>query len=475
MTSQPTIDSVRAAEAETAAEPVGTHVRETLRLAWPVMIARSGILLIFTVDTVMTGRADAGELAFLGLGLAIQGVMMLVSIGLLQGSMVLSSQAYGAREFATCGRVWRVATLHALAIGAFFGVVCIFGEEMLLALGQDPALAAGGGVVSLHFGWGMPAMLLYVAATYLLESIQRPRIGMIVMLAANLLNIPLNAMLIYGWGGFFEPMGAAGAVIATSALRWAAAAAMILYILTLSFRVAGDAFAIRAPFGEWARLALTAGGGLGRRMRRLGAAVSLAYGLEAGAFSALVFMAGLIGPVALAAHQITTNAVAVMIMAAIGMAAATSVRVGNAVGRRDQPNMARAGWVGAALGSAFMILPAVLFLTAPLAIAAVYVADPEVLDVAFWTITIAGLFVVFDGAMNVVMGALRGAGDVWVPMGLHIVAFWVVGVPAAWMCAFTLELGAAGLQIGIAIAVALSMAAQMIRFRTISRRLIARA
>lgn len=450
------------------------HIKRTLTLAWPVVLARSGIIVLFTVDTVMVGQAASDELAFLSLGMAIQGTLLLVCIGLLQGTMIVSSQAYGADDLTTCGRAWRGGIYHALFFGSILGLVCLAGEWMLLNLGQSPELAEGGGRVSVHFGWGMPAMLLYVASSYFLESVQRPRIGMAVMAIINLVNFVLNGILIFDWGGFGFSMGAEGAVIATSVARWVAATLMVTYILTMPWRMGEDPFGLRVPLATLIHDAVRLSGPLGRKLRGLGAAMGMAYGLEMAAFSAIVFMAGLIGPTALAAHQITGNAVGLVVMGAIGMAAATGVRTGNSVGRHDAHGVQMAGWVGMGLAGLFLVIPMIFMVAIPAGLAELYVSDPDVIEIARWTFLIAGLFLMADGVMNVAMGACRGAGDVWTPMFLHILSFWVMGVPLAWALAFPLEMGAVGLQIGIAVAVYLSALGQMTRFYIVSRRPIRR-
>ncbi|MEQ9518415.1 MAG: MATE family efflux transporter [Parvibaculum sp.] len=451
------------------------HITRTLKLAGPVIVARSGILVLFTVDTIMVGQLGGEELAFLGLGMSLQGVLMLVCIGLLQGTMILSSQAYGAGEWQTCGRAWRNGIYHASLLGLVLGIICAAGEAVLLFFGQSQTLAAGGGSVSIHFGWGMPAMLLYVASSYFLESIQRPRVGMIVMLAVNILNVGLDGMLVFGWFGTGLAMGADGAVIATSAVRWVAALAMITYIITLHLRIGEDTFGIRVSLATVWHEASRLGGEMGKKMRALGAATGMAYGLESAAFASLVLMAGLIGPTSLAAHQITSNMVALLVMASIGMAAATAVRVGNAVGRQDQPGVRMAGWVGLGLVGVILLIPSLIILTAPHWLATLYVNDDAVLDIATGTMFVAGIFVAADGMMNVAMGALRGMGDVWLPMVMHIIAFWIAGVPTAWIAAFHFGQGAMGLQYGIAVAVFLSVAMQTIRFSIVSKRAVKRA
>ncbi len=436
----------------------------TLRLAAPVMVARAGVVFMFFVDSLMTGRGGAHELASLGQGLAAQSVMMLISIGLLQGAMVLIAQAFGAGETQECGATWKSVMVLAAALGTFFAGVCFFVEPALRLTGLDPALAEGSGRVSRQFAWGMPPMLFYIACGYFLESIRRPIVGMVIMLGANLLNVVADGVFVLGWFGWVEPMGAAGAVMTTSALRWVCFGCAILYIAKMRDAAAYGVF---EPVGA-----------IGPRIWRivtLGAPISAALGLETAAMSSLAFMAGHLGAAAAAAHQLTINLTGLMIMVAVGMSAATAVRVGHAVGGGAHERVARAGLTGIVL--AFLIMcgfggsVAVL----PQTLSAMYVNDPAVWEISRRTLTAVGLMIVIDGVMTVTMGALRGMGDVRWPAFMHGIAFWVVGVPAAYALAFLAEIGAVGLILGISVAMLLSLVLLGFRFRLVSARSIARA
>ena len=189
---------------------IGEHATATLRFAFPVMVARAGLLVLVTVDTAMTGHAGANELAYYSLAMAPQVPMLLVSIGLLMGTMVLCAQSQGAGNPRLCGAVWYISMLHAAGLGIVFMLVFQAGRALLGALGQNPELAAGGGHVLAMLGWGFPAMLLFASTSFFLEGIHRPKPGMLILLGANILNVPLNWAFIYGnWGA--PAMGAEGA------------------------------------------------------------------------------------------------------------------------------------------------------------------------------------------------------------------------------------------------------------------------
>lgn len=436
----------------------------TLRLAAPVMVARAGIIFMIVVDSLMAGRGGAAELAYLGQGFAAQSVMMMISVGLLQGSMVLIAQAFGAGEGLSCGLTWKAAMAIAALLGLFFAGAFFLVEPALLATGVDPALANGAGRVSRHFAWGMPAMLIYIACGYFLESIKRPMVGMVIMLVANVVNIVADGICVLGWFGWVEPMGAVGAVITTSAIRWACLGAAVAYIVTM--RDAASYGVFEPVSALWSR---------GLRILKIGAPISVALGLETAAMSSLAFMAAHLGPEAAAAHQLTFNFNGLMIMVAVGMSAATAVRVGHAIGAGAHARVTIAGLTGITLAFLIMLVFGLLVALLPETISTAYVDDAAVQAIARQTLTAVAVMVVIDGVMTVTMGALRGMGDVRWPAFMHGIAFWVAGVPAAYLLAFPAGIGPVGLILGISLAMLISLLLLGLRFRVVAARAIVRA
>ena len=448
--------------AATTSMTLRQHLRRTLRLAVPVVIARAGLLIMVAVDTAMVGHYSTLELAFYAASNAAQIVMILIGVGLLQGTVILVSQAHGAGSDAECGQFWRIGVLYGLFFGTVMALLCLFGEWALGAIGQTPELARGGGDVLRVIAWGFPGLIMWVATSFFLEGLSRPLPGMLVMLGAVLLNGALNWVFIYGNLGA-PAMGAEGAAVATSAVRWAMLAALGGYVLLMRD---GQRFGVRGRLSDAWRLA--------KKLRRLGYPLGAARGLEAAAFSALTMMAGLLGTVPLAGYQIALNLVALVFMAAIGTSTATTIRVGNAVGRRDATDVARAGWAGAILIVVFMLCMAGPFLGLGGPLAAIYSDDAAVLNAAVPLITIAGLVLVFDGAQAVLMGALRGVADVWVPPFLQLIAWWGIAVPVGYILGFVVEIGVDGLMWGLLAGTMAISGALTLRFFVVCRRPIAR-
>ncbi len=433
------------------------HSSELLRLATPIVISRSGFLLLVMADTVMTGHFSAEELAYLAIGLGLIMPMMITSLGLIMGTLVLTANSYGAGKFSQCGPVWRRSLGYAFTLGLICIAIGHFGEQLLLATGQTPDVALHGGEIMGIVSLGLPGHLLFLSSAYFLEGIGRPSLAMIIMVAANILNVCLNWLLIDGQLTG-EPLGAAGAAWATTATRWFMAASLAVIVWNLRDR---DAYAIRAPlsggFSSW------------QELRRIGYAIGLSVGVESLAFACMNAFAGWLGKMPLAAYGLTLNLMALGFMLAIGIGAATAVRVGIAFSRGDIPDATLAGWTG--LGANVLVMCGVgvivYFFNVPLA--DIYTDDPSLLAEAAITVAFITWVFVPDGGQAVMANALRGRKDVWMPTIIQTASFFGVMVPFGYVSAFIWENGAVGLFQGILAGCIVSLAALSYRFHRLSK------
>ena len=137
----------------TSAMPFERHLTRTLRLAGPVIFARAGLLVMVAIDSAMLGHYGTESLAYYAAANAAQVVMILIGVGLLQGTVILVAQAHGARESAACGAYWRVSFVHGAVLGVVMGLLCLLGRWALEATGQEPEVAIGGGRVLDMIAW----------------------------------------------------------------------------------------------------------------------------------------------------------------------------------------------------------------------------------------------------------------------------------------------------------------------------------
>ena len=447
---------------------IGHHIRRTIALAVPVVIARLGVLVMAAVDTIMTGRAGGQELAYLGLSMAPSIPLMLIGIGMLAGGGVLISQAHGAGEMQRCGMIWRVVMRHAIVIGLIVFALCLLGKPFFTLAAQPPDLIDGGARTLAAIGIGLPAQMLYIACIVLLEGTNRPLPGMVVMIAGNLLNIILNMLMIGGGsplpGMEIPPLGATGAMLATSIVRWVSFLSILAYLYLMpTSRMLG----LRLPVRD--------GGETGRRMRRLGYPIAALQGLETASFSITSLFAGWIGAVAVAAYQVSFNLIALVFMVALGIATATGIRVGNAVGADDPVAARRAGWVGVFLVSAvFLPISAGLWLFAD-ALAAVYTQDAVVTRAAAGAIATIAAFTLFDGIQGTLVGAMRGYGETRISLINQIVSFWIIAIPVSLTLAFGAGFGLTGLIYGLGAGMTAAALLNGISFYRVTRRPLQRA
>ncbi len=434
------------------------HVRDLLALATPVVVARSGVMTMALVDTVMVGHYSVDELAYLGIGLAPITVILLVLTGLQMGTLVVAAATFGTGRAGDCGEVWRRSLWYALVLGGVGTAMCAFGEPMLRVFGQSADLARHGGRVIGVIGLGLPATAVFLTTTFFLEGIRKPLPGMAMMIAGNIVNAAINWMLVYGhWGA--PALGAVGSAWATTGVRVFLAAGLCAYVWMMAdaqrFGVRGGA---RSAWRDW------------RHQRRIGYAAAASIGVEGAGFATLNGFAGWLGVLPLAAFSIGLNLISIAFMAAIGIGAATAVRVGMAHGRGEAGEIAMAGWTGLAVTATVMAGFATVFAAAPGALAAAYTTDEALRAVAAPLIALSAWILVVDGGQGVMANALRGRGEIWAPTALHTTSYLGIMIPLAWILAFALGRGAAGLFEAILVASIVSVSLLSARFAWLGRR-----
>jgi MATE family multidrug resistance protein len=288
--------------------------------------------------------------------------------------------------------------------------------------------------------WSVPPLLLYFCFRRYLQGMGSVRPVMIALVLANLVNAVVNWILIFGRLGA-PALGVAGAAWATVLSRIVMAVFLLQVIV---YRERG-----RRPglFETSFRIDVSAM----RRLIVLGVPAALQLTLEVGVFAAASALAGRLAPAALAAHQIALNLAGFTFMVPLGIASAGAVRVGHAIGARNGPAAARAGWTALLFGALFMSVAAVIFLAIPHVLIGAFTSDAAVLRIGVTLLSVAAIFQLFDGLQGVGTGILRGLGDTRTPMLWNLAAHWGLGLPLAYSLAFPLGLGVIGLWWGLSL------------------------
>jgi multidrug resistance protein, MATE family len=395
-----------------------------LRLAVPIVLGEVGWMSMNFVDLAMIGRVGATALAAVSLGSALFIFIAIVCEGMMLGSDAMVSQDFGAGRIDECIRTLWAAAQLAVPLGALGALLVVLSARLLAPLGIAPEIVRQATPFLYAMACGLPAQVGFVAMRVFLQGTHRVRAVAFAMVSANLINLAGNYALIYGhWG--LPALGATGSGISTALARGYMMFVLLGYLIWSNRR-------------EHWHLVRYAGRLHLERMAaivRRGAPAAAQIALEVGVFSAATLVAGKLGAVAVSGHQIALIVASLTFMVPLGVAQATSVRVGNAIGRRD-PEAARvSGWSGMALSATFMSGSAFVLWTFPLSIVHIFTRDPQVARVGVSLLAIAAVFQFFDGVQVTAIGALRGSGNTRIAMLTDFVGWWLVGLPlGAWLC-----------------------------------------
>ncbi len=436
-----------------------------VRLALPLAVAQGGQALMGVVDTAVVGRAGAVSLAGTGLGNALFMALAIFGMGVMHGLDPLVSQAVGAGDMRRArGVLWQGVWL-ACGLAVLLAVPSALAPALLVPLGIEPAVAREATHYLLWRLPGLPFFLAFFASRAYLQALGSARPMVIATAVANLANVPLDLLLVFGgatlptaaWPLTAVPaMGAGGAAMATSIVS--ALQLAILAVATRAVRVEGGPVHRRADRGEIARAV------------RVGLPIGLHMGAEVGIFALVGFLAARLGAVPLAAHQLSLSMASLTFTVAVGFGNAGSVRVGWAVGARDREAARRAGLAAFGAGAAFMSLAALAFFLFPGAIARLMTDDPAVVAVAVPLLRVAAVFQISDGVQGVGAGVLRGAGETGFTFAANMAGHWALGFPAAVLLGLVLGHGVTGLWWGFVIGLSAVGAALLVRFLRVSSR-----
>jgi MATE family multidrug resistance protein len=436
-------------------------LREVMRLAMPVIAVQLGWMAMGVVDTVMTGHLSSRALAAVAVGNLYFFTASIFGWGALMALDPLIAQAVGARDHPAIARGLQRGLVLAAALTAPIVLALAAAHPVLGALRQPPEIVPVAAGYALSCIPGVLPLLAFVVLRQTLQAMARMTPVVVTIVVANLANVVLNWVFIYGKLGV-PAMGAVGAGWASSVCRWLMAA----LLLAVAWRD------LRAHLRPW-RAESLALAPLGR-MLALGLPIGAQWQLEYGAFAAIGLLMGWLGPDALAGHQIALNLASVTFMVPLGFAAAAATLVGQAVGRGDDRQARRAAVVSLVLGVGFMAASAVAMRAAPGWLARLYSDQAEAVAVAAMLIPIAGVFQVFDGTQAVTAGVLRGIGDTRAPLVVNVLGFWLIGMPVSLWLGFRTELGARGLWWGLVAGLAAVALFLLARTRTRLARPLAR-
>ncbi len=434
------------------------HARATLVLGLPLIGSHLAQMALHVTDTVMLGWYGVTALASVVLGASSFFIVYVLGSGFAKAVMPMVATALGRGDEVQVRRDTRMGLWLSILFGVLVYPVFWWSEPILLALGQQPEVAALAQDYMRIVGLGMvPALAVTVLQSYL-AALARTQVVLWVTLAAVGLNIAVNWVLIFGnWG--FPELGARGAAVATISTQVLSLVALGLYAGLLPDLKRFRLFQ-RFWRPDWHAMG---------QVFHLGWPIGLTGLAEGGLFHASALMMGWIGTVQLAAHGIAMQVAGLAFMLHVGLSSAATIRTARFDGSGDVIALRHGAVVALGLSLAVAVLMIALFLTFPATIIAFFLdmSKPESAGiVAYGTVllVLAGLFQLADAMQVMALGLLRGIRDTKVPMVLAAVSYWLIGIPCSYVLAFPLGYGGIGLWLGLVIGLGCAAASLMWRF-----------
>lgn len=413
------------------------YYKRLLKLAMPLVLTQAGQTMVQLIDNAMVGRVGTTELAAASFANSIYIIIMLFGLGVFMGVTPLVGHARGAED------ATRVASI------------------MKNGFALSGILLVGITAISLALVWAMPHMgqpvevvelaipyyriLVFSTIPFLLfsllkqvgEGLGNTILAMIATISANLVNIGLNYVLIYGKLGFPQ-LGLMGAGYATLIAR--IIMPFILYAGFMRIQNTREYFKLMRTV-QVTRAEV-------KHIFSVGLPIAGQLVMEVSAFALSSVMMGWLGAVALASHQVALGLASFTFMIANGVAMATTIRVSYQLGTRNFESMERVSYSAVHLVVAYMGLCGVAFLILRHQLPYIFTNDPLVIAQAASLLMVAALFQLFDGMQVVCLGILRGFADVKAPMFIAGFSYLAIGLPTSYLCAFTFGLGAEGIWYG---------------------------
>ena len=419
------------------------HTKRLLKLGLPLVGANVAGFSIHMTDTIMLGWYSVTSLAAATVATGLWFITFIVGAGFGRAVTPLVAEAIELGDETSARRVTRMALWLSAIYSILLIVPFMYGEAVLLAIGQEPAVAAQGGLYLRIAVLGMfPAMGAQVMRSYL-GALELTAIQLWITLVALVANGVVNYALIFGNLGAPE-LGIEGAAIASVLIQIVQMIALMVYV---QYKVPQAQLFRRIWKSDIEAIA---------KVFRLGMPIGLTSFAEGALFTGSSIMMGWIGEIELAAHGIAIQLTAFMFMFHVGMSEAATIRASRFYGARNEPELRSSAKTAYAVGLTFALMTIIIYLSVPRFFVGLFIdpTDPArdaVLALGAVLVMMSAVFQFVDAGQIVALSVLRGVQDTRVPMWLAILSYWVLGIPASYLFAFIFNWGPIGVWLGMTV------------------------
>ena len=434
------------------------------------MLGMLGHTFVSFVDNIMVGQLGTAELAAVSLGNSFMFIAMSIGIGFSTAITPLIAEADASNNFKQAKSAYK----HGLFLCTTLGILLfllVFFSKPLMYLMQQPEEVVVLAIPYLNLvAFSLIPLVIFEAIKQFTDGMSMTKYPMYATLIANIINVVLNYLLIFGKFGFPE-MGMVGAAYGTLVSR----IIMVIYLWTL------------LRYKERSRKIVrniklfTLDSSMIKKIVNIGSLSAMQMFFEVAIFTSAIWLSGLLGKNSQAANQIALNLSSMTFMVAMGLSVASMIRVGNQKGLQNYKELRRIAFSIFLLGILLAVFFALLFFIFHKSLPNVYVDlndttnykdNMEVLSIASNLLLAAAFFQISDSIQVVVLGALRGLQDVKIPTILTFISYWVVGFPVSYFLGTEEMYGSFGIWLGLLAGLTTASVLLFIRFNSLTLKLI---
>ena len=414
------------------------------------MISQLGHITVGVFDSLMIGKVSVSQLAAVSLATSIFSFILLFCIGLSYGITPLISSSDKGKKYVS-SILYNGMLVNVISCILLVSFV-ILTKHLLSYLGQDQEVLFHTYSYLDIICISLIPLILFQTFKQFIEGLGFTKPSMYISVISNVINIVLNAVLIFGLFGFprLEIIGAAYATLISRVIMF-----LLILIYCLNDRRFSKYILKRKFLVNLNHI---------KDIFRIGFASGLQYIFEVGAFSVATVMTGSIGAIHLAAHQIALNLASISYMIASGIGSASMISLSYYDGKRNFEDMRRSGFASFLLVFILMIVSALVFIIFRNYLPVLYVDDSSVINIASTLLIIAGLFQISDGIQAVGLGILRGIRDIKKPTVVTFISYWIISIPLSYFLGIEYGYGVYGIWIGLSVGLTLAAIFHVTRF-----------
>ena len=406
-------------------------------MAYPVVLSQVGQITVQLVDNMMVGHVGTTELAAASFANNVFMIGMYFGMGITYGLTPLIGKAFSKGKYQEVAILLKNGIFTHVAAAIFLTTV-MFGVYFVLQfMKQPPEVLNMAKPYFLLLTLSYLPFMLFFSMKQFFEGIGNTKMAMQITLIANVINVVVNYVLIFGKLGFNE-LGLIGAGIGTLVSRLLMPLLFILYVIKIPKIKKYFVEANKQVFNFEKILSIL----------KIGIPIGFQIIVEVTAFGIGAIMMGWLGEIPLAAHQVAIGLASFTYMISLGVSQANTIRVSHQIGVKDYNALKMAATASTHLVLAFMIIMGFVFVLARNYLPLLFTLDLDVIEIAASLLIIAAIFQVFDGLQVIMLSTLRGMADVKLPMFFAFFAYLIIGIPTSYILTFVMNFGPQGIWFG---------------------------